>query len=132
MSIKEQYLEVAKTYLNAIGACDVDGVMNSLSDDVEYWIPGHHAFSGTHTKEVVKELMVPLRQIFPDGMKITTTSAICEGNRLAVEAEGSAVSATGKVYDNRYHFMFEFDSANRIRKIHEYMDTGHALEIFAG
>lgn len=131
MSKKEQYIAVVERYLVAVGACDVEGVMNLLSDDMEYWIPGSHAFSGTHTKAIIKELLGPMTQMFPNGMSLSINSAICEGNRLAVEASGSAVAVSGMAYENRYHFMFEFDDQNKIRIIHEYMDTDHALTVFS-
>jgi len=62
-------------------------------------------------------------------LRLTPTHMIAEGNEVAVEAESFATMTNGRVYANRYHFLFEV-ADGKILRIKEYMDTMHAWETF--
>lgn len=53
------------------------------------------------------------------------TSAVAEGDRVAVEVEGGAALQGGGGYDNQYHFVFVF-RGDRISAIREYMNPANA------
>lgn len=131
MADLEKNKALAKDFLAAMSARDSDKLMDLLADDLEYWVPGTLPLSGTHGKEQLRGMMGGVGDFFPEGLKVRPVSTIAEGNRVAVEAEGGGKTVTGKVYDNRYHFLFEFDEAGKISKLREYMDTGHAADIFS-
>ena len=60
-------------------------------------------------------------------LQITPSAMICEGNRVAVEAESCAELNNGKVYNNLHHFVFEIEDG-MIKGIKEYIDTQHVLD----
>ncbi len=55
--------------------------------------------------------------------------AIAQGDKVAVEAESFAELVNGKVYQNKYHFLFEIRDG-QIYRVKEYMDTMHAYQTF--
>jgi ketosteroid isomerase-like protein len=132
MSESGQNTEKAKKFLAAMSDRNVDVMDDLLADDLEYWVAGNISLSGIHTKSALLAMVPGVGQFFPDGLRVYPTEATAEGRRVALEATGGGKTAAGKVYDNRYHFLFEFDDAGKIAKLREYMDTGHAAEIFAG
>ena len=62
-------------------------------------------------------------------LQITPSAMLCEGNRVAVEAESYAELNNGKVYNNLDHFVFEIEGGT-IKSIKEYMDTQHVQDTF--
>lgn len=130
MANLEENKALAKEFLKVMGDGDADTLMTFLSDDLEYWVAGNLPMSGTHTKQALKDMMAGVGGFFPGGLRLQPVSTIAEGNSVALEAAGGGETVTGKKYDNRYHFLFEIENG-KITKLREYMDTGHAAEIFA-
>lgn len=64
----------------------------------------------------------------PKGMRVTPTGLTAEGDRVAVEAESSGETATGRTYNNQYHFLFEVRDG-KIQAAREYLDTLYAKEV---
>jgi ketosteroid isomerase-like protein len=62
-------------------------------------------------------------------IQISVVGMTAEGDRVAAQCEGQAVTATGQRYDNLYHFLFEFDGP-LIGRLWEYNDTAHVKEVF--
>ena len=46
-----------------------------------------------------------------------------------METESYSKLTNGRVYDNRYHFLFEVRDG-QIKRIREYLDTEHARAVF--
>ena len=69
-------------------------------------------------------------EIFPEGVSIRIDPRTIESGSLAVvEAEGSGFAKNGKLYNNRYAFLFDVQN-ELICKIREYLDTLHAQDVF--
>ena len=51
---------------------------------------------------------------------------------MAVEAESRGDHVSGQVYNNLYHFLFEFDDAGKLKVLKEYMDTERVTEVLCG
>jgi hypothetical protein len=51
-----------------------------------------------------------------------------EGDHVALEAEGNAVTKDGRNYRNRYAFLFKFESG-KIKEINGYFCSVHADEV---
>ncbi len=91
---------------------------------------GGDPMSILRNKAQIGELITKMHQDIKDGLKFTMMGWTCEGDRVAVEVEGmGVVKATGKTYDNFYHYLIEF-KGNKIVQIKEYMDTLHAKSVF--
>jgi ketosteroid isomerase-like protein len=50
---------------------------------------------------------------------------------VAVEAESMGNHASGQVYNNLYHFMFDFRGGQLLR-LKEYMDTERVTDVLCG
>jgi ketosteroid isomerase-like protein len=86
--------------------------------------------SGSYNKEGLGALLGGVTSVYENGaLEITPTSAIAQGDKVAVEATSYAKLKNGKVYQNAYHFLFEFRDG-KILSVKEYMDTQHAYDIF--
>lgn len=132
MSDVEGNKQRAGEFLRLMSAGEAGALGDMLSDNLEYWVAGSMPMSGTHTKATLTGMMGGITGLFPDGLKVRPDAMVAEGNKVAVEASGGGKTASGKTYANRYHFLFEFDGSGKVTKLREYMDTGHAAEIFAG
>jgi ketosteroid isomerase-like protein len=115
-----------------VGIALIEGIAAKGLDDTllapgfTWWAAG----VGTMDKEQFQRSLQLLRasEVVP-AIKIVATTA--EGDRVAMEAEASAVLLSGFHYNNRYHFLAEFENG-RVKAIREYNDTKHSAEAFPG
>jgi uncharacterized protein len=77
---------------------------------------------GPMSKTALSTQMKELSRVLPSGVRLVVTGVTAEGDRVAVEAQGHAVTARGKNYNNRYHFLFEM-RAGKVQAIREYNDV---------
>ena len=68
---------------------------------------------------------------FRKGLSFTIKGITAEGERVAVEAESHGRYASGKTYQNYYHFLLIIRDG-KVRQLKEYMDTMHANEVLIG
>jgi uncharacterized protein len=61
----------------------------------------------------------------PKGLRVTPKGLTAKGARVAVEAESYGETASGKVYNNLYHFLVEVREG-KIQAVRAYIDTMHA------
>ena len=123
----EQNKAQVNNFLDALGNQQADRMMSILSDGFQYWVAGSFPGSGSYDKEAMKAIVGGIGVMFPEGLHTRVLSMVGEGNRVAVEAEGEGKTASGKMYDNKYHFLFEFEG-DKIIKLREYMDTARAAQ----
>jgi hypothetical protein len=121
---------VVDAFFDRMNAHDAEGVLDLIDDDVDWWIAGSLPFSGPRTKLEVSNLIPMVFGVFPD-FKFVVHSKLCSGNRVAVEAESFATTPDGRLYNNRYHDLFEV-AGGRIRAAREYYDTKHTAEVMLG
>lgn len=124
---------VVRDFLATFSRADVDGLLTMMTEDATWWVSGEiDGMSGTYTKQEFGPLMAGAAALYQESaLRITPTSMIAEGPRVAVEAQGFATMGDGRIYRNRYHFLFEVEGG-RVRQVKEYMDTMHAKSIFSG
>lgn len=103
-------------------------VMNALADTATWWVAGNFPLSGTKTKAQFAELMGQLAPKMEGAMRVTPNGLTAEGDRVAVEAESYGKMKNGKVYQNKYHFLFVVRDG-KIQQVKEYLDTIHANEV---
>ena len=122
---------VVRDFLATFSRGDVDGVLDAMSDDATWWVSGGlDGMSGTYEKATFGPLLRGATAMYEEGaLRITPTSMIAEGDKVAVEAEGHATMTSGRVYAPRYHFLFEV-AGGKVLRVREYMDTMHAWETF--
>lgn len=118
---------VVGQFFDRLSANDLDGLGELLHEDATWWVLGGELwpFSGTISKQKFLEITSQIVSVFPDGLTIEPRSFVAEGDRVAVEAEGKARTASGRDYNNVYHFLFALRDG-RIILGKEYFDTLYA------
>jgi len=61
-------------------------------------------------------------------MSLKVHGVTADGDRVAIEAESYAPLQNGKIYNNTYHFLFQFRDG-KICLAKEYNDSHHAATI---
>ena len=98
--------------------------MSLTTADAVWWAPGRGEFdSSTFLKTAGA-----FAGMFKAPSVITVHGVTAEGDRVAIEAEGRAELKNGRIYANRYHYLFVFRDG-KICRAKLYNDTKHAAEI---
>ena len=101
-----------------------DAFLNALADDVSFTIIGSTKYSGTFKgkQELINKLLAPLNAQIEGGMTITPDNLIADGDFVAMQARGKALSKNGRRYDNTYCHVFRFANG-LVQQVTEYLDT---------
>jgi uncharacterized protein len=101
-----------------------DAFLNAMADDVRFTIIGTSKYSGTFNgkQELINKLLVPLNAQVEGGMTITPDNLIADGDFVAMQARGKALSKNGRRYDNTYCHVFRFANG-KVQEVTEYLDT---------
>ncbi|MGJ8528738.1 nuclear transport factor 2 family protein [Maritalea sp.] len=119
-------------FVEAMRISDVQTLDAMTTADFSWWIGGKPSYlqtAGEHDKGFFMGFFGSGGDMFPNGAEFNVTGMVAEGDKVAAEAHMNAETATGSVYDNSYHFLFEI-SNGRIKRMKEYMDTHHAKVTF--
>ena len=95
-----------------------------LTDDAVWWAPGR----GEYGNDAFMKIAGGFAGMFKSPSVITVFGVTAEGDRVAIEAEGRAELTNGKIYANRYHYLFIFRDG-KICQAKLYNDTKHAADI---
>jgi ketosteroid isomerase-like protein len=115
-----------------LSAGDIAGALARMADDVTWWVAGKPELSpaaGTYDKERLGRLFGRMLAQLGDGLKMTVSGAIAEGDDVAVEVESSGDLRNGRRYRQQYHFYFNFRDG-KIAAVREYLDTQHAFDVW--
>ena len=125
--------EIVNDFFNYFSSGDSVSVLKLLDEDVVWQAMGTMGgdpMSVKRNKQEIADLVHKMHTTIKNGIKLTPLAFTCEGERVAVEVQGKGVViASGKSYDNFYHFLFVIKD-DRIVEIKEYMDTLHAKCVF--
>jgi ketosteroid isomerase-like protein len=101
-----------------------DAFLSALADDVSFTIIGSTKYSGTFKgkQELINKLLAPLNAQVEGGMTITPDNLIADGDFVAMQARGKALSKNGRRYDNTYCHVFRFANG-KVQEVTEYLDT---------
>ena len=123
---------LARDFFACFTRNDIDGVLAMMADDATWRIPGKKERSpaaGVYSKEKIGKLFHRMSGALKDGLRMTVTSCIAEGDSVAVEAVSSGDLANGRLYRQEYHFLMEFRDG-KVAAVREYLDTQHAHDIW--
>ncbi len=118
-------------FINCLNQGDVAGFVGMYHPEGSVWTSGQTLISGTANKSQISATAGAIFEAFPDGLIFTIHSMIAEGDKVAVEAESNGMHASGKHYNNHYHFLFEFRDG-LLLSLKEYMDTELVTDILCG
>ncbi|MBL6615768.1 MAG: nuclear transport factor 2 family protein [Reyranella sp.] len=104
---------------------NVQPLLDSLADDVEWTIIGSTALSGTSRgkQEVIDKPLKPLRARLADGPVVFEPERfIAEGEYVVMQAQGRATARSGKPYNNTYCIVCRIVDG-KVKQMIDYVDT---------
>jgi uncharacterized protein len=128
MSIEDNK-RIALSFFERLHARDIPGALDTLSDDLRYWIIGRREVipsSGEHDKDGMAQIFAAMMARLQNGMDMTVKGVIAEGDKVALEVESYGPLKNGRVYNNQYHIWMRIRDG-RIAEVHEYLDTQHVI-----
>ena len=128
MSI-EQNKTLAAEFFIRLGAGDIAGALDTMTDDATWWISGKPELlsaAGVHSKEQMAGLLRNMVGRLKDGLKMTVKGAIAEGDKVALELESHGELENGRIYNNEYHTLLTIRDG-KISEVREYLDTQHVV-----
>ena len=123
---------VAIEFLARFTSRDVAGVLDTLTEDATWLIPGKPGSSpsaGLYDKRRIGRLFQAMFDRLKGGLTMTVSSAIAEGDKVAIEARSHGDLINGNVYQQEYHLLMEFRDG-KICAVREYLDTQHAHAVW--
>lgn len=120
--------QLVRTFLDNYATGRYGDALAMLAPDSRWWLPGHpeeFPAAGWADKATVEKRLAANLKLLPHGIEITVGAMTAEDDRVAVEAESKATLINGKLYHNRYHFLFRIRDGY-IVEVKEYLDTLHA------
>lgn len=117
----------AALFFDCFNRGDIDAALGWLTDDATWWIAGRPdevPGAGQHSKERIARLLRRMMERLPQGLRMTVSSAIAEGDRVAMEVQSHGELDNGRVYAQEYHFAITMRDG-RICAVREYLDTQH-------
>ena len=124
--------QIAAELFARFSAGDIPGVLDLMTDDVTWRIPGKPELTpvnGVYNKERLGKLFRRMLSQLEGGLRMTVTGLVTEGDRVAVEVESSGDLRNGRQYRQQYHFAIEL-RGGKIAAVREYLDTHHAWDVW--
>lgn len=124
--------QVARRFYERFDANDIDGVLDTMAEDLRFWIagkPGSNPSIGWHTKAEMARMFRGMTGQMPTGLRMTVTSLIAEDDKVALEVSSHGELRDGRVYENEYHALITVRDG-KIAEVKEYMDTHHVQSVW--
>jgi ketosteroid isomerase-like protein len=121
--------QVARRFFERFSANDIQGALDTMSDDATWWIAGKKEqmpAAGLYGKEKIGRLFYNLTGQLKGGLKMTVKGMIAEGDKVAVEVESYGELKNGRVYRQEYHPLMTIRDG-KISAVREYLDTQHVF-----
>ena len=115
--LRHVYAEISKG--------NVQPLLDSLADDIEWTIIGSTVLSGTSRgkQEVIDKLLKPIRARLADGPIVFQPERfIAEGEYVVMQAHGRATALSGKPYNNTYCIVCRIVDG-KLKEMIDYVDT---------
>lgn len=122
---------IVERFFAAMNTGDVDFIVNAYAEDGCLQTMGETLISGTFDKAQISAAAGSIFEVFPNGITFTIIDMVAEGDKVAVEASSEGEHASGAIYSNDYHFLFEFREGKLLR-LKEYMDTERVTDVLCG
>jgi len=123
---------IAARLFERFSAGDAVGVLDMMSDDATWWLPGTPGqlpVVGTRSKAQIARLFEAMANQLDSPLAMTVKSAIAEGNEVAMEVESLGHLKNGRTYNQHYHFRITVRD-DKICAVREYLDTLHVQDVW--
>lgn len=119
----EDRTQRALAILRAIGTGSVP--LDPFTGDARWWWNGGLDLPIAEFSALLAEL----HKQTEDGIAITPGLILPQGDSVMIEATSAARLTNGRIYDNRYIFLFHF-TGDAVREVREYSDSAHVNATF--
>jgi len=117
----------ARRFIEHMASRDTAAAFALLCDTASIWIAGR----GTLTRAEARSLYDGATTLFVEGPDFEIFGVTAAGDRVALEVNGRALLANGRLYQNTYHWLFVFRDG-KIEQLREYNDTAAGAVAFEG
>lgn len=123
--------ELIRNMFAELGRGNADAFLGAMADDLRYTLIGKTRFSGIFKgkAELISKLLAPLTAALTDGIAVTPYNLIADGEFVAMQAHGKAMSNNGEPYNNTYCHIFRIVNG-KIVEVTEYLDTELVTSVF--
>jgi ketosteroid isomerase-like protein len=119
--------EVVKGFFDDVNAGRLAQALERIAPDCVYHIVAPEPYGGRFDRDGMARKAGELFSCMAEPVRFEVKSIICEGPKVAVQAESHSKNAQGRAYNNRYHFLF-IVRENRVVEGWEYLDSMHYIE----
>jgi uncharacterized protein len=129
----EENKAVAFKFFERFTASDIEGALDTMTDDATWWIPGKKErtpSAGLYSKDKIGRLFHRMIGALQSGLKMSVISCIAEGDHVALEVVSAGDLKNGRQYRQEYHMLLKF-RGGKIMSVREYLDTQHANDVWA-
>jgi len=123
---------ILKAFFDRFKTRDVEGILDTLTDDVTWWVagkPDRLPGAGIKNKKQVEKMLRALLSRMKGGLAFTIKGLLVDGDTVAVELEGYGELDNGRIYNNEYHTVMRL-RGDKIADVREYLDTLHVHATF--
>ncbi len=130
MSNLEANKQIVRDFFQAWNDREYQVALDIFTEDMEWFIIGNTAVSGSKDKRGMRFGLKMLPRLFK-GFRFVLHEFTAEQDRVAVTAESHGTHKSGRVYNNHYHFFIKIRDG-KIALVREYLDTEHATWVETG
>jgi uncharacterized protein len=115
---------LVREVFDKLAAGNTAAMSDAMADECRWVFPGDWSWSGVwEPKRVVLDaLLRPLMAQFEGGYRSEAELILADGDRVVVQARGSAVTKRGERYDQTYCYVFRVRDG-RLTEVVEHCDT---------
>jgi uncharacterized protein len=116
--------ELVRNMFAELSKGNAEAFLGAMADNVRFTIIGTSKYSATYNgkQQVINKLLAPLGAQLEGGLSITPDNFIAEGDFVAMQSHGKAMSKNGKPYNNTYCQIFRIANG-KVQEMTEYLDT---------
>lgn len=126
----ERNKAVVSDFFVRFSAGDIAGAMDSLAPDATWRLPGRPGkvpVAGEHGKQQIAGAFGQLASGLKNGLKMTVTDLVAEGDKVVAEVESFGELRNGRIYNQQHQFRMTVRDG-KIHAVREYLDTQHLVE----
>jgi ketosteroid isomerase-like protein len=125
---------VVRMAFDALSAGDQSKLLDLFAEDGRTVTMGNTLVSGVYEKAAMVGAAGRTSDFykdFPKGIRFVIHTLTAQDDRVAAEVESFGDHSSGKLYNNKYHFLFRLRNG-LITELKEYCDTEHVTDVICG